>query len=153
MRQTQWVRFRGRCSEAQLQVTFGDVPGGLSHAGLAIEFTNSRQRCRIGGYPGVDGLSAQKGALSASRDLNGYLGGLRTRPIPTISLGAGQTASAIFEWVNGPVSHQSCSTVRYLSITPPGDVRPVRRTFGDPDPICSPEIHPVVTGHTGSDPR
>ena len=139
-----------RCAEAQLRVTFGDVPGGLSHEGLAIRFTNRGQRCLIGGFPGVDGLSARKRrTVSAARTLNGYLGGLRKRPIPTISLGSGQTASAVFEWVGGPDPDLSCSTVKYLRITPPGDMRSVQRSFSTPITICSVEIHPVISGLDG----
>jgi hypothetical protein len=107
----------GRCTEAQLQLSFGDVPGGLSHEGFAIRLTNRGKRCLIGGYLGVDGLSAQKRrTVSATRTLIGYLGGLRKGPIPTITLGPGQTAAALFEWIGGPDSHLACSTVKYVEI-------------------------------------
>jgi Protein of unknown function (DUF4232) len=143
---------RTPCSAAQIGVTLGAVSGGLGHEGLAVRFTNRGTPCLISGYPGADGLSATgRRVLSAARTPTGYLGGVRSKAIPTVSLGTGQTASALLEWISGPVTGLSCSMVRYFEITPPGAYRSVRlavasRSFS----ICKAEIHPVVPGqHAG----
>ena len=140
-----------RCPSNQLRLSFGAVSGGLSHAGVALRFTNRGPRCLLGGYPGADGISpAGQKVLSARRLRSGYLGGVRTRALPTVSLGREQTASAVLEWISGPVAGLSCSSVSYFKITPPGAYRALRGPLaGKPFAVCQAVIHPVVSGLDG----
>ncbi len=99
------------------------------------------------GYPGVDGLSAGgRVVVHAGRALNGYLGGAGR--VVTITLTAGQTASALLEGANFPIQGQPCHPYRDLMITPPQATQSVvlyaRYSF------CYPVIHPIVAGRTGT---
>ena len=98
------------------------------------------------GYPGVDGLSARGHVVvRAGRLLRGYLGGARR--VATITLTARQTASAFLEGLNFPLG-RPCHRYRELMITPPNATRSVRLRARYS--FCSPTIHPIVAGRTGT---
>jgi hypothetical protein len=147
-----------RCRFTQLRISLAATPGGLGHDGVVIRFRDVGPRCVLGGYPGVDGLSAAgTRAVSAQRSRSGYLGGLRRLhgPLPTVTLGAGRTASALVEWISAPCSDtHPCPQVHSLEVTPPGATRSARRrlTRGRPVAITDVEVHPVVPGRSGEDP-
>lgn len=145
----------GRCQEQTLRITLAQASPGADHHGYVLLFHNRGAACTLKGYPGVDGFSAQGHRLvSARRTKSGYLGGVAPgRPIPLVHLPQGRTASAMLEWVDGPVPGLSCSAVRSLQITPPGAVSSVRRTPTSlrSERLCDVQIHPVVPGTTGQD--
>lgn len=144
-----------RCRAQQLRVTLAQASPGASHHGYVLRFRNHGGACTLTGYPGVDGLSATgTRVLSARRTKSGYLGGLRPgRPIPRVGLANGKTASAILEWVDGPIPGQFCPKVQSLKVTAPNVVSAVRLTPQSlkTERLCDFQIHPVVSGSTGQE--
>jgi hypothetical protein len=126
------------------------VQGGGEHSGVVLLFTNHGSRCTLTGYPGVDGLNARgKKVVSARRTRRGYLGGLSghdARP-RTVSLRHGSSASAVLEGYGAAVSGRGrCARYRFIAVTAPNTMHTERFTT---EPLCYPEIHPVVAGLTG----
>jgi Domain of unknown function (DUF4232) len=145
----------GRCRSQQLRVTLAQASPGASHHGYVLRFRDQGGACTLTGYPGVDGLSAKgKRVLSARRTKSGYLGGLKPgRPIPQVHLANGKSASAILEWVDGPIPGQFCPRVQSLKVTPPNVLSSVRFSPKSlkPERLCDLQIHPVVSGTTGQE--
>ncbi len=142
------------CTTGQLTISLVGAQGGLSHAGYIILFKNTGNPCQIHGYPGLDGVNSDGVVVvSAQRTPNGMLGGLPNGVTaePNVDLTTGQTASAIFEGIDGPVASLGpCAQYTVLVITPPNETHSVRIASPDPtDPICYPQVHPVVAGSTG----
>ncbi|MEY2450367.1 MAG: hypothetical protein QOH79_3843 [Acidimicrobiaceae bacterium] len=139
-----------RCVTGQLKVTFRNVEGGLGHFGVAIVFTNAGDSCVIVGYPGVDGVSADGShVVEAQRTPAGYLGGARGDP-PLVTLAKGEVASALFEGFNGAVDSKGpCPPYNSLAVIAPDDTEEVAVPVPWEQPLCYPEIHPVVVGDTG----
>lgn len=142
-----------RCRTSALRITLGPASPGVSHHGFVLRFQNRGSACTLTGYPGVDGVSAQgKTLVSARRTERGYLGGLKPgEGISRVQLSRGKTASALFEYVDGPVPGLSCPAVAALKVTPPNATISVRLspTGLSSERLCQPQIHPVVPGGTG----
>ena len=142
-----------RCETSELRITAVLASPGLSHHGYVLRFQNRGTPCALSGYPGVDGLSAQGHRLvSARRTKRGYLGGLKPgRPIPHVRLAHGKTASALLEYVDGPVPGLFCPRVSSLKVTPPNAITSVRLSPNGlaSERLCNLQIHPVVAGATG----
>ena len=135
------------CATKQLRITIAAVPGGLDHVGAAVRFRNQGSTCVLRGYPGVDGLVADgRAVVHATRSLSGYLGGAKA--LESVVLGHGKTASALYEGLGGPLPGHRCPNYRFLEITPPNETHSVRLRVDRG--LCSPQIHPVVAGRTGS---
>ncbi|HUA47571.1 MAG TPA: DUF4232 domain-containing protein [Solirubrobacteraceae bacterium] len=142
-----------RCQGRRLRITLAVASPGVSHHGYVLRFQNKGSACTIGGYPGVDGLSAQgQRVLSARRTKSGYLGGVGpSHPIPRVPLAKGKTASAIVEWVDlGP----PCPRVQSLKVTAPDSVVSVQLAPKslESETLCDVEVHPVVPGRSGQEP-
>ena len=151
---TQSVSSASPCRNGQITVSKGGGGVATGHSGEVILFSNSsNSSCSISGYPGVAGLDAQGAQVTqAKRTPSGFIGGLQpgvTTP-PQVTLSPGQTASAIVEGTDLPVSGAtSCTSYPSLLITPPNLTDSVRVIA--PLPGCSPiEVHPIVPGSTGS---
>jgi hypothetical protein len=105
------------------------------------------QPCTLYGYPGVDALSASGATLvHATRTLSGYAGGAKS--IATITVAAGQSASATLEWdLFNTVTSGSCAQSASIAVTPANTTYtsglPVHVT------VCGLQIHPAVAGTTG----
>ena len=121
-------------------------------AAAAIDFygkvIGTKERMRMGGYPGVAGLDAAGHQVAqAQRTPHGFLqGGLppgQTAP-PVIDLAPGQTASASIESING---NGDCPSHVALLVTPPGETHAVRVDIHIYP--CMLEVHPVVPGPNG----
>lgn len=142
-----------RCGTSKLRITVGAASPGVSHHGYVLRFQNRGGTCTLTGYPGVDGVSGQgKTLVSARRTKSGYLGGLRPgEPIPRVGLARGKTASALLEYVDGPVPGLSCPGVAALKVTPPNASASVRLapTGLSSEVLCQLQIHPVVPGTSG----
>jgi hypothetical protein len=150
-----------RCKNAQ--ITASDSGGGaaLGHVDQVLVFVNNgHTACALSGYPGVAGLdSIGQPQVQARRTLSGYMGGLlpgHTTP-PVVSLGPGETASAIVEGTDNPIGSRPCFHYQSLLVTPPNLTDQTRVDIsgagmqGFPD--CSGlEVHPVVAGSSGSSP-
>ncbi len=134
------------CLTNQLSISDKPASGGLSHAGIVLVFTNHGAPCTLTGYPGVDGLRAGAAVVHAERTLSGYLGGAKSTA--TVTLSAGRSASALLEGLDGPPAGQKCASYTSLLVTPPNDRRSV--PLNSRAPLCSPQIHPVVAGGSGS---
>ncbi|MDQ6617302.1 MAG: DUF4232 domain-containing protein [Actinomycetota bacterium] len=141
------------CTTRQLSISLAGTPGGLSHFGYVIAFKNTGDPCQLHGYPGLDGVSSNGVVVvSAQRTPNGYLGGLPEGVTagPNVQLGSGQSASALFEGINGPVASLGpCTTYVAVVIIPPNETQAVRLAFAGGAYLCYLQIHPVVAGATG----
>lgn len=136
-----------RCATYQLVISLGPYGAGAGHIGVPIRFQNEGRTCSLRGYPLVDGLSATgRVVVHAGNSLNGYLGGAGR--VATITLAAGQTASALLEGANFPIQGRPCHPYRALRIAPPHATRSVR--FSARYSFCYPTIHPIVAGRTGT---
>lgn len=142
-----------RCTSAQLKITRSNVQSGLGHRVIVLRFKNQGVACTLHGYPGADALSATlKRVASAKRSRSGYFGGLKPgEKLPVVHLGKGQTASALLDWVGGPIPHGGCVHARYLLITAPNTTRSVRFAPAvlKTEELCQLYVHPVVAGKTG----
>jgi Protein of unknown function (DUF4232) len=142
-----------RCLEPRLRITLVQASPGASHHGYVLRFQNQGGACTLTGYPGVDALSAQGHRLvSAQRTMNGYLGGVPPGgPIPLVYLAHEKSASAVLEWVDGPVPGLTCPQAQSLKITPPNAFHSVLRSPSSlgSERLCDLEIHPVVAGLWG----
>lgn len=150
----------GPCRSAQLQITersFGTgryARAALGHSSVVVLFTNTGQAsCTLTGYPGVAGLnSAGAQVTQARRTPSGYMGGLSsaTSAPPVVTLDPNQTASAIVEGTDVPSGGQTtCPTLAGLLVTAPNTTRSVRLPAAPGD--CSGlQVHPVVSGDSGS---
>ncbi len=101
-----------QCASDQLAISLGPYGAGAGHIGVLIRFQNEGRPCRLRGYPGIDGLSADgRVVVRAKRLLHGYLGG--ARQIATITLGRGQSAQ---RFSRGPTSPFTASLVIHIAI-------------------------------------
>lgn len=138
------------CATKQLRITISAVPGGADHLGAAVRFANRGTRCTLRGYPDLAGVTASgRLVVRARRTRDGYLGG--AKKIKKVVVDHGQTASALYEGLDGPPPGHACPKYGYVRITPPGDRHSVH--LRDGRGLCSPEIHPVIAGRTGNDIR
>jgi hypothetical protein len=96
-------------------------------------------------------VSASGRQLQAARTGSGYLGGLSspTATVPVIRMAPGQTVSALLEGDDVPSGGGTCPGYASLLVTPPNETSTQRLTR-PLSALCSPQIHPVVTGATGS---
>lgn len=84
----------------------------------------------------------------AKRTPGGYLGGLaQDASASKVELRAGQTASALFEGINGAIAGRPCPPYAAILVTPPNETHSVR--IPSNYSLCYPEIHPIVPGTTG----
>lgn len=151
-----------RCRTGQLRIQLGTGGGAAGNAGLAVEFTNvGGTSCAMSGYPGVAAVDAQGDQVAqAERRATGMMGGLAndTSPIPVVTLGPGQVASAEVEGSDVPVgTATSCVNYPAFLVTPPSETYAVRVEVPMVDafgyggfPGCRPiSVNPVVPGATG----
>jgi hypothetical protein len=112
------------CQFSQLRVTTKLASPGVSHHGYVLLFFNRGSACTLRAYPGVDAVSATgRRVESAARTKSGYLGGLRSgQAIPTVRLARGGTASALTEYIDGPVPGLSCPKAAAFKVTPPNAI-------------------------------
>ena len=71
--------------------------------------------------------------------------------IPHVELAHGKTASALLEYLEGPVPGLYCPGVATLKVTPPNAIASVRLSPSglSSERLCRLQIHPVVPGRTG----
>lgn len=150
------------CRTGQLRIQVGTGRGAAGNAGQAVEFTNvGETSCAMSGYPGVAALDAQGDQVAqAERRATGMMGGLAddASPIPVVTLGPGQMASAEVEGSDVPLgTATSCVNYPSFLVTPPGETNavvvgiPTSDAFGSGGfPGCRPiSVNPVVPGATG----
>jgi hypothetical protein len=92
--------------------------------------------------------------LSAKRTRSGFLGGLGPgRPIPQVHLAHGKSASALVEYIDGPVPGLSCPGVKSFKVTAPGATTSALLSPKSlkSERLCRLQAHPVVPGTTGQD--
>jgi len=142
------------CKTAQLHVSAGETGAATGHSGFPVLFTNtSSSACRMSGYPGVALLDAAgRQVIQAQREPSGFMGGLpghSAGPLPAIGLASGETASALVEGDDVPLSGVApCGPFAAILVTPPNATQSVRVDVGVPG--CSDfQVHPVVLSATG----
>jgi len=139
------------CALPYVRITATASRAASSHQGVVLQFTNTGQiACALTGYPAVAIVnSAGRVVKQAAHTPSGYLGGVRSGKVSTVYLLSGQTASALLEGETIDINGSACPAEPGLRVTPPttrtsGSV-PVRTG------ICGGvQVHPVVTGTTGS---
>lgn len=140
------------CGFGQLAVTSGSAGAATGHESDVLLFKNTSATCTITGYPGVAGLnSSGQQVVQAIRALNGFMGGVPTGESPPIvTLAPGQVASAIVEGTDTPIGTEvTCPSYPAILVTPPNTRQAVTVKTGLPG--CSTiEVHPVVTGTSGT---
>jgi len=139
------------CTGSAIKVTLGNGDAAMSHAGLALVFTNtSSQTCTLQGYPGAAIMNGSTVVLNATRSLNGYIGDERQlSSSPLVTLAPGGKASAILEYVMsaGETCYPSGSGT--LEVTPPNTTSTTALTSmtAGTSGVCADfDIHPVVAG-------
>jgi Protein of unknown function (DUF4232) len=141
------------CSPHQLAISIKSGGAGLSHVAVVLLFHNtSSDDCTLGGYPGADLVTAAGHDVPAKRTRSGYLGGVAGNgTIPAVRIAPGATASAMLEGldVNPGNGGAACPQDPRLLVTPPNQTVTVR-LVGVQLAMCEPEVHPVVSGTTGS---
>lgn len=141
------------CSPHQLAVSIKPGGAGLSHVAVVLLFHNtSAEDCTLGGYPGADLVTAAGHDVPAKRTRSGYLGGVAgSGAIPAVRIAPGATGSAMLEGLDmNPASGgTACPQDPRLLVTPPNQTVTVR-LVGVQLAMCDPEVHPVVSGTTGS---
>jgi Domain of unknown function (DUF4232) len=136
------------CGDTAFTVSAADQLGATGHSSIVLRFRNRLpQPCTIRGYPGLDAVSASGTVLAhATRTLSGFAGGAHS--VSKLAVGAGQTVSALAEWMNfNPSTSGPCPTSRSIAVTPANTTYivylPVHAT------TCRLQIHPTVSGTTG----
>lgn len=131
------------CTTRQLAISLGGFVVGLGHIGAPIRFVDMGGPCSLRGYPTVLAVTLHGHVVArAGHTPKGYL--TRDLRVRTVALHHGETASAFVEGLNVAFS---CSSYRFLRITPPAASASVQR-----HPryrICFPSVHPVVAGRYG----
>jgi hypothetical protein len=126
---------------------------GLGHVAIVVLFRNTgNATCRIGGYPGVDGVLSDGQQVPATRSLNGYAGGVLSGTAPIFELAPSQEASSMVEGLNVSHSGAPCPHFNAFLVTPPGSTAtsrlvPPNGLFNYCQGIES--VHPVVAGTNG----
>lgn len=124
----------------------GDAAGLV----LTIKLLNGPP-CTLSGYPDVRAVdSSYRLLVAAAHTPNGFFGGLPTGTTtpPTVTLTAGQTASALVEWAAAAYTPTStCHRNGLISLTLGGAGATYGPTIGQ---LCDLVVHPIVAGDTGS---
>lgn len=142
------------CAPRHTVVSIGEQGGATGHVGITLLFRNSGTlRCSLTGYPGA-ALVGPHRHLDVARTPQGFVGGLspKARVNPVARLAPGGVAAAILEGEDfNPQTTGACPQYSALLITPPNQTVTVRlaRALA----ICDPQIHPVVAGTSGRQPR
>jgi hypothetical protein len=136
------------CGDTAFTVSAGNQLGATGHSSIVLRFRNQLpQPCTVRGYPGLDAVSASGTVLAhATRTLSGFAGGAHS--VSTLTVGAGQTVSALAEWMNfNPSTSGACPTSTWIVVTP------ANTTYSHYLPVhvtaCRLQIHPTVSGTTG----
>jgi Protein of unknown function (DUF4232) len=134
------------CATGQVHVSNGGEHRASGHRLVVLEFSLApgAQACTLTGYPGVDS-GAGGPLLHADRTLSGFMGGLRTDALPTLTVSEYQPATALVEGVavDREDPYRLCPTYTELLVTPPDT------TEATTIPIwmdtCELQVHPMGT--------
>jgi hypothetical protein len=137
------------CGESAFAVSAADPEGATGHSSIVLEFKNRLpQTCTIGGYPGLDAMTASGAILAhAARTLNGFTGGAHS--LATLTVAPGKTVSARVEWMNfNPKTSGPCATSASIEVTPANtsDTAPLSVKVT----VCGLQVHPTVAGTSGN---
>lgn len=118
---------------------------------LTIELTEGAP-CTVSGYPDIRAVDGSNATLAVARHTpRGFFGGLATGTTtpPTVTLHAGQTASALVEWAAAAYTPTStCSRNGRILVTLAGK----GSIYDSPiSQLCDLEVHPFVAGNTGTE--
>jgi hypothetical protein len=125
----------------------------MNHDGQVLEFTNvSGHACTLHGYPGAAVIANGDGRtlVNATRELNGYIGDERQlSSAPLVTLKAGQSGSAVVEWVGDAGEPCYANGSGTLVVTPPNTTKSTSLrtiTVGSSGLCANFEVHPVIPG-------
>jgi hypothetical protein len=132
------------CANGDVVVTAGPHESGMGHRALTLVFSLApgADACTLTGYPGVD--SGEGGPLvHAKRTLSGYLAGIRSDVLPTITVTPSQPATAVVEGdTANTLADVKCPAYSDLRVTPP-DTTDTVTVSGGIDGACHFQVHPV----------
>ncbi len=137
------------CGNGALAVSNTSTQGAAGHGSVVLLLRNSSgSSCTLSGYPSLDAINASGQVLAhAQRTLNGYSGGASA--VTTVTLAAGDTASATAEWLNfNGATGGDCTFSSAINTIPPATTAATRLNVAVS--VCSLQIHPVVAGSSGS---
>lgn len=125
---------------------------GGDGAGMVLTFTlQGGPPCALSGYPNVRAVDSSGNLLiTAATTPNDGLGGLSggTTPPPTITLGLGQTASALVDWTIAAYTPTSrCYRNGRIALTFGATGTTYQPAIGQ---LCDLQVHPIVPGDAGS---
>lgn len=138
-----------QCANSSLSITNVPAEGATGHGSAVLLFKNvTHTTCTLYGYPGLDTLNSSFHPIAhATRTLHGFAGGPGV--LKTITLGYGQYAAAVVEWLNfNPSTSGSCTFGVAVSTTAPNTTHSVKRPIHTS--VCSLQIHPVQAGTLGN---
>ena len=134
------------CADGQVQVSRGGEYARTGHRAVVLRFRPApgAQACTLTGYPGVDS-GAGGPLLHAERTLAGFMGGLDTDRLPTLTVSEDQPATALVEGVavDRLDPDRVCPTYRQLVVTPPDTT--VATTIPIVMDTCALQVHPMGT--------
>lgn len=139
------------CANGTISISTGASQAGLSHSGLPLLFTNTGSvDCALVGYPGAALVTGGGHQVQVPRTPQGYLGGIspQAKADPVVVLAPGQTGSALLEGEDSSASGGACLAYASLLVTAPNQT--VTSRLARALSICSPQIHPVVAGTSGT---
>jgi hypothetical protein len=140
-----------QCGNSSVRETNAPQEGATGHGSAVLLFQNvSSATCTLYGYPGLDADTSAGHVLAhASRTLKGFAGGPGVEK--TITLGFGQYASAVVEWLNfNPTTSGDCTFSTEVKSTTPNTTHTV--TLPIKASVCDLQIHPVQAGNDGLGP-
>jgi hypothetical protein len=132
------------CRSGQVLAQPGLQQAASGHREVVLTFVLApeAQPCTLTGYPGVD--TGDGGPLlHAERTLSGFMGGLRTDTLPTVTVAADQPQYAVVEGVavDRDDPNRLCPTYTELLVTAPDTTE----TFTIPIKVdtCELQVHPM----------
>jgi hypothetical protein len=134
------------CRNGQTVVTNELEQAASGHREVVLKFSLAQGNppCTLSGYPSVDTIAGGP-LLHATRTLSGFMGGLQTNELPTVTLAPDQPQYAVVEGVAVDKNdvNRTCPTYTVLSVTPPDTTEasavPVRMD------TCDLQVHPVAS--------
>jgi hypothetical protein len=132
------------CQSGQVLAQPGLRQAASGHREVVLTFVLApeAQPCTLTGYPGVD--TGDGGPLlHADRTLSGFMGGLRTETLPTVTVAADQPQYAVVEGVAVDRSdyNRLCPTYTELMVTAPDATESV--TVPVSMDTCELQVHPM----------
>ena len=117
------------CTAATLSLSFLGQQGGMGHGEIGFQLRNtSNTSCRTYGWPGIQFLDQQGGALPTvpHHVTNDFFG---SNPAVPLVIAPGQSASFRLDVGHGVATSNGCATAYALQVIPPNDTATLRTSI------------------------